>query len=51
MKVYVAVCWRNPPIGEPYIANVGVFSSEASAEAFGGRYDDYEVYTREVDEQ
>lgn len=51
MKVYVAVCWRETPDGERYIVNVGVFSSEASAQAFGERYDDWEIHEREVEEQ
>lgn len=50
-KVYVVVCWREPPVGEPYVVNVGVFTNERSANAFGERYDDWEVYEREVDEQ
>jgi hypothetical protein len=46
MKVYVAVCWRSQ-----VVVNVGVFTNKQSANAFGERYDDWEVYEREVDEQ
>lgn len=46
MKVYVAVCWR---LG--FVVNVGVFTNKQSANTFGERYDDWEVYEREVDEQ
>lgn len=48
MKVYVAVCWRETPDGERHIVNVGVFASEDFANAFGERYDDWEVYERKV---
>ena len=45
MKVYVVVCWRSK-----VVVRVGVFSNEQAANAFGERYDDWEVYEREVDD-
>lgn len=46
MKVYVVVCLR-----WGIVVNVGVFTNKQSANTFGERYDDWEVYEREVDEQ
>ena len=34
-----------------FVVNVAVFTNKQAANAFGERYDDWEVYEREVDEQ